>query len=103
SYLIIKPSRQSAKNLMQKCQQMKKKFTLTSAMDHPVGLAHGLRYAQKYAIGLSGFLTLDLYKETDFSPYFKTENNRINFSQIALDDFGIGMTSALNNLSWKIL
>lgn len=103
SYLVIKPSRQSAKNLIHKCQQLNKKFTLTSAMDHPVGLAHGLRYAQKYAAGVSGFLTLDLYEKTDFNSYFKVESSRVGFSQAALDDYGIGMTTALNNLSWKVL
>lgn len=103
TYLIIKPSRQSAKKLIQKCEQLNKKFTLTSAMDHPIGLAHGLRYAQKYASGASGFLTLDLYKKTEFNSYFKIEGSHVGFSQAALDDIGIGMTSELNNLVWKLL
>ena len=42
TYLIIKPSRQDADLLIQKCISLNKKFTLTSSMDHPVGFAHGL-------------------------------------------------------------
>jgi O-succinylbenzoate synthase len=100
SYLIIKPSRQKTKTLVNQCHALKKKFTLTSAMDHPVGIAHGLRYAQSYAEITSGFLTLNLYQKTEFDRYFKVEKNGLGFSEIALDDHGIGMTSVLNSLSW---
>lgn len=103
SVLIIKPTRQSTKNLISKCHQLKKKFTLTSAMDHPVGVAHGLRFAQNHAENISGFLTLDLYQKTDFSRYFKIENNKAGFSEFTLSDYGIGMTSTLNTLNWSQL
>lgn len=101
SFLIIKPTRQSTKNLISKCHQLKKGFTLTSAMDHPIGLAHGLRFAQTSAENISGFLTLDLYERNDFSRYFKVENSKVGFSEFTLSDYGIGMTSTLNTLNWS--
>ncbi|MFZ3228742.1 MAG: hypothetical protein WA160_00960 [Pseudobdellovibrio sp.] len=100
SYLIIKPTRQEAKTLVQMCRSLNKKFSLTSAMDHPVGLAHGLRFAQKYSENINGFLTLDLYQPTEFNSYFKIEENRMSFSESALDSFGIGMADVLNRLDW---
>ncbi|MBC7466834.1 MAG: hypothetical protein H7256_12655 [Bdellovibrio sp.] len=103
SVLIIKPTRQSTRNLMTKCHQLKKKFTLTSAMDHPVGVAHGLRFAQNHAENISGFLTLDLYQKNDFSRYFKIEQTKVGFSEFTLSDYGIGMTTTLNTLNWSQL
>lgn len=98
TYLIIKPSRQDADNLIQKCLTLNKNFTLTSAMDHPVGFAHGLRYAQNHADKVSGFSTLDLYEKTEFHSYFETGTTTVVMKQS--HDFGVGMTAALNNLKW---
>lgn len=103
SVLIIKPTRQSTRNLISKCHQLKKKFTLTSAMDHPVGVAHGLRFAQNHAENISGFLTMDLYEKNDFSRFFKVEDNKVGFSEFTLSDYGIGMTTTLNTLNWSQL
>lgn len=94
-YRIIKPSRQN----MVTC----KNFTLTSAMEHPVGLAHGLRIAQQMAVGDSGFLTLDLYETGNFNKYFEQKENYLNFTPLALNDFGIGMSEELNKLQWSEL
>lgn len=100
SFLIIKPTRQDADELIVKCRTLNKKYVLTSSMDHPVGVAHGLRWAQKYDGQVNGFLTLDSYNPTEFNSYFRIEGCKINFADIALNDSGIGMTSALNSLSW---
>ena len=48
----------------------------------------------------SGLLTLDLFKPTEFNVYFDRKEEWLNFSQTCLNDSGIGMTEALNNLSW---
>ena len=100
SVLIIKPTRQNTRDLIAKCRATKKTFTLTSAMDHPVGLAHGLRLAQELSENVSGFLTLNLYEEIGFNKFFETNGNKLNFSALALDDVGIGMTDKLNSLQW---
>ncbi len=98
TYLIIKPSRQDADSLIQKCISLNKNFTLTSSMDHPVGFAHGLRYAQDYSDQVSGFSTLNLYEKTEFHRYFDFVGSTVCIKQTA--DFGIGMTAALNKLNW---
>jgi hypothetical protein len=66
-------------------------------------MAHALRIAQNSAVNESGFLVLDLYKETPFHKYFTQNGNEINFSSIALNDFGIGMTGELSCLKWVVL
>lgn len=92
---IFKPARE---------EQPNQDVVVTSAMDHPVGVAHALRIAQKVAKKKSGLLTLDLYEPTDFHSYFTYRNlSEINFTAKALNDFGIGMTEELQALSWKDL
>lgn len=96
NYRIVKPARESlSENLND--------FTLTSSMDHPVGIAHGLRIAQQMAQNDSGFLTLDLYEDCGFNKYYNQDGLFLNFSKLAFDDFGIGMTEELNKLNWTTL
>lgn len=95
-YRIVKPARDF---LPEKLNH----FTLTSAMDHPVGVAHGLRAAQQLAQNDSGFLTLDLYADCGFNRYYNQEGLFLNFSKLALNDFGIGMTEELNKQIWTTL
>ena len=92
---IVKPSRRAL-------PERQGRVTFTSAMDHPVGVAHGLRIAQKFATTDSGFLTLDLY-ETPFEKYFDQQENELNFSEIARSDTGIGMSVELEKLVWTCL
>ena len=92
-YLVIKPARQ-------KVLRELSNYTLTSAMDHPVGIAHGLRIAQKLARNDSGFLTLDLFENGAFNKYFEQKENYLNFSFAALNDYGIGMSEELHKLKW---
>lgn len=114
SVLVIKPTRQNYEVLSQAVGQLGKKISLTSAMEHPVGLMHGLSYAQtldqnqllkqRQGLGESlkqGFLTLDSYKPTDFHKYFLQEGSKIKPSRSVVEDYGIGMTEELNRLSWS--
>jgi hypothetical protein len=75
-------------------------FTFTSSMDHPVGVAHGLRVAQKFATNASGFLTLNIFETTPFHKYFVTDGPWLGFSELALRDSGIGMSEELQKLNW---
>lgn len=95
-YKIIKPSRQRVSGDMNF-------IVLTSAMDHPVGVAHALRIAQSESVNDSGFLTLDLFEDVGFNRYFDQRNNYLNFSALALNDYGIGMSEQLNKLEWTVL
>jgi len=99
TYLIIKPSRQNADDLIAQCRQYQKKFTLTSAMEHPVGFAHGLHYAQNYSENVTGFSTLELYEKLKFNECFVVEENQISMKP---SGYGIGMTELLQDISWTI-
>jgi hypothetical protein len=92
---IFKPSRERINE--------QARYTLTSAMEHPVGLAHALRIAQQRARGVSGFLTLNYYEETAFDRYFQQHENHMGFSPAALHGAGIGMESALSQLVWSAI
>lgn len=94
SVRVVKPAREKVTD--------SRRTVITSAMDHPVGVAHALRWAQKNADQKSGLLTLDLYQTTEFHSYFiYRSQSEINFHEKALNDFGVGMTDDLLRLSWK--
>lgn len=71
---------------------------LTSSMDHPVGLAHGLVEAQKKPDLIHGFLTLNQYEETPFHKYFKQEKNELSFEN---EGYGIGFDQELKDIVWE--
>lgn len=73
---------------------------LTSAMDHPVGVVHGLIEAQKHPQKTHGFMTLDQYEESPFLKYFNIHHGEMSFES---DGYGIGFETELNNLSWEPL
>jgi hypothetical protein len=93
TYRICKPAREEV-------PEKTGNVFFTSAMDHAVGFAHGLRIAQKSLEKVHGFSTLGLYENDNFSRYFEKNNRQVWFSKPALEDSGIGMTHELNNLSW---
>lgn len=86
---IWKPSREEKMN----CQD----FSITSSMEHPVGVVHGLHFAQKYPEKTHGFLTLALYEDTEFSRYFTIDQDNLTYQS---DGYGIGFTTVLNKLNW---
>lgn len=88
SLKIIKPSRQ----LVTDC------LYLTSSMDHPIGVAHGLIEAQIYSNKTHGFQTLSFYEETPFHHYFKNEKNKLSYES---DGYGIGFESELKKIIWQ--
>ncbi|MBC7754805.1 MAG: AMP-binding protein [Moraxellaceae bacterium] len=73
---------------------------LTSAMDHPIGIVHGLIEAQKHPQKTHGFMTLDQYEESSFLKYFNIQNGEMSFDS---DGYGIGFETELNNLIWEPL
>jgi hypothetical protein len=101
-FRITKPTRQRFFKLFG-IFSSSQKMTITSAIEHPVGLGHALRIAQEVAQSESGLLTLDLYEKTAFHKYFTQKENELNFSELALNDVGIGMTEELNKLVWQEL
>lgn len=73
---------------------------LTSAMDHPVGVIHGLIEAQRHESKIHGFMTLDQYEESPFLKYFNIQNGEMSFYT---EGFGIGFDTELNHLNWEPL
>lgn len=86
---IWKPSRE----IKPKASQ----FSLTSAMEHPVGLVHGLHYAQKYPEKTHGFLTLSQFTETEFQSYFSVNNDELTYQS---DGYGIGFSTLFAKINW---
>ncbi len=93
-YRIIKPTRDEL-TYLEKSQL--KNFSLTSMMDHPVGLVFGLIWAQKYPELIHGFLTLDLFEVTAFHSDFTSENEKLNYKS---SGFGIGFEKQIQNIQW---
>lgn len=92
--LVIKPSRESSHLNLDSDKTI---ATLTSAMEHPVGLVHGLRWAQKYPDKVHGFATLSQYEKTDFNYFFNEHLDLLNYHS---DGYGIGFTHLLSRLNW---
>lgn len=53
-YVIIKPARQDWKGMAQFCQQNELKFTVTSSMDHSIGILWSLRVAAELKLKFPG-------------------------------------------------
>jgi O-succinylbenzoate synthase len=96
SYRIIKPSRQALPPTLEN-------VIFTSSMDHPVGVAHGLRLAQRFSLRVAGFLTLQLFEQSGFNRYFEQNGNLLGFSDQALRETGIGMTAEIEAADWMPL
>lgn len=72
-------------------------FSITSSMEHPVGLVHGLHFAQKFPEKTHGFLTGSAYEDNEFSTFFTVENDKLFYQS---DGYGIGFSRILNKLNW---
>ncbi len=84
------PHHHQWKNLICKPARGLTKFFLymTSVMDHPVGVAHGIAIAQNYPEMTHGFLTNELYTDTEFNES---------------TGFGIGYEKQLSDIVWEPL
>ena len=70
---------------------------MTSSMDHPIGLAHGLWIAADYKDRTHGFLTLDMYHQTPFHKGFEQTATTMAFNSTG---YGLGFDEELNKLNW---
>lgn len=86
---IWKPSREEK----MPCQD----YSITSSMEHPVGLVHGLHHAQAYPQKTHGFLTLSHYEESEFTQAFQVNGDLLTYQS---DGYGIGFTTLLSKLNW---
>lgn len=89
-HMIAKPSRKHQDSFLY----------MTSSMDHPVGVAHGLAQAQKWPGKVHGFLTLTSYQPTEFHSAFQQSGTDLRYIS---DGYGIGFETALQNITWEPL
>lgn len=88
-FRVWKPSREDKMQVQD--------FSITSSMEHPVGLVHGLHFAQMYPKKTHGFLTLSHYEDSEFNQAFKVEGDQLTYQA---DGYGIGFTTLLSKLNW---
>ncbi|HRO66247.1 MAG TPA: enolase C-terminal domain-like protein, partial [Pseudobdellovibrionaceae bacterium] len=103
--LVLKPARQNVEVLADWARQKGMAVTLTSSMDHPVGVAHALAVAfdlrkeSGVKILESGFLTLDRYVEDEFAARFPVEGPWMAMPE----GTGIGFDELLTEAPWSML
>ncbi|MBX3039770.1 MAG: hypothetical protein KF789_03545 [Bdellovibrionaceae bacterium] len=103
--LILKPARQNVEELAEWAARRGMAVTLTSSMDHPVGVAHGMAIAHelqkdsRFKILESGFLTLDCYAEESFAARFPVEGPWMAMPE----GHGIGFDELFREVPWRTL
>lgn len=101
--LIIKPAKMDIMKAVDHCRQWNLKATVTSYMDHPVGVAHALILAMQLKrdcgdmILESGCLTHRLYGMDAFSAELETRGPFVR----KVPGTGIGFNDLLESLSWQ--
>lgn len=86
---IWKPSRETKMSCLD--------FSMTSSMEHPVGLVHGLHFAQRFPEKTHGFLTNSVYEDNEFTKDFTVDKDQLIYKS---DGYGIGFTTLLNKINW---
>lgn len=101
--LVYKPARMSFEDVVNLAIQSKASVTVTSMMDHPVGVAHSAVAATELALLGSipvldcGCQTTKLFEQDEFSILLKTEGPFI----LPPDGIGVGFDSQLAHLPWR--
>jgi O-succinylbenzoate synthase len=101
--LILKPARQNVEENVKIAFHWGMPVTVTSSMDHPVGVMHAYVIAQELKkthgekILTAGCLTTQLYHQDLFSKDVKTEGPYL----LPAKGFGIGFDQALAETTWQ--
>lgn len=101
--VIIKPTRQDVEKTVKLVNRFALKMVITSALDHPVGVAQALMVASElkkfYPNTLleCGCLTLRIYKPNEFSTRIQVQGPYLN----AIAGTGIGFNDLLQKLDWQ--
>lgn len=100
--MVIKPARIDVEKAVSHVHRLGLKMVVTSALDHPVGVAHSLWVAgelKKFNPNIlleCGCLTLRSYKPNDFTPRITTMGPFLNH----IAGTGIGFDELLSSLPW---
>jgi O-succinylbenzoate synthase len=104
--IIVKPSRADLDFWIQQALSQGTKLTITSSMDHPLGVMMSLACALKVQTefpsisSTAGCLTLDLYQSNSFSSQVGRVGPTLRIIE-AEAEFGFGFTTLLESLPWK--
>ncbi len=103
--LILKPARTDVDEAVDKCTRWGLGLTVTSMMDHPVGVAHASAVAlelQNRGLRISGdagCLTTSLYEANDFAKFVKIQGPFLSFAK----GLGVGFDELLEAQPWRAL
>lgn len=103
--LILKPAKMKIEDSINLCRKFNLQTTVTSYMDHPVGVLHSLAVAMQVKKSLgdqaleAGCYTHHLYQENQFSEEINIQNANI----IPPQGFGIGFDKILEALPWQLI
>ena len=103
--LILKPAKMNIEDSITLCRKFNLQMTVTSYMDHPVGMLHALAVAMqlKKTLGAqileAGCYTHHLYEADQFSEEINIQDANI----IPPQGFGIGFDKILEALPWQLI
>lgn len=103
--LVVKPAKVDVVKALELCQQWQLKATVTSNMDHPVGIMHalglGMELKKKHGnmILEAGCLTHHLYQSDSFAAELSTQGPCLR----KVRGTGVGFDELLEALPWQIL
>jgi O-succinylbenzoate synthase len=101
--LVLKPARQDLFEILPALTRWKKKITLTSAMDHPVGVMHALSWMQEWAevkadlMLIAGCLSFQAYEENAYSKRIPVKGPCV----LASPGRGVGFDDLLEREPWQ--
>jgi O-succinylbenzoate synthase len=100
--VVIKPAKMDVDKALDYCFQHKIQATITSYMDHPVGMVHALAVATDYKKTYGdmllnpGCMTHRLYKMDAFAAELQTQGPYI----VKAPGYGVGFDKLLESLTW---
>lgn len=97
--VILKPARPEFHRHLQWAQERGLRWTITSMMDHPVGVIHAASWAAELGHVTAGCLTHQVYEPNDFSESLRVSGPRLQGSP----GVGVGFDSILKETPWTEL
>jgi O-succinylbenzoate synthase len=103
--VIVKPARRNVGQFLEVLSAWNLNFTVTSSMDHPVGVVHALSVAQDLRQSLPklmldpGCMTFKTYKMEPYAASLPTKGPFLG----SADGYGVGFNHLLQKEAWKQL
>ncbi|MNT38479.1 hypothetical protein D3C72_1746740 [compost metagenome] len=103
--VVIKPAKMDVIQALDNCTRFKLQATITSYMDHPVGMVHALAVATEFKKSHGdmllnpGCLTHRIYKMDAFAAELQTQGPFI----VKAAGYGVGFDKLLESTTWQDL